>query len=524
MAVFRRRGAPGRTAAPPRGMRAASFHAPVPLLSTGVAAVDDIVCGGGVFAGSLLLFVPCVGTATASPAQLGAASLSGDYSALSHSAAASAAEAYTDLLLAYGTAQGIVSKHTVLVISDAPASFVSSLMGYVGDEDVASGGGDTEEPGAHGAGRGDPDSLTAETERMKIAWRYDVKPQLRAPRTEHSSEDEFCGVFDLTRRLSSARVDAARADGTLLLENIEKDGRDTALERAWGAIHCAAEQCRAAAADGASPVLRIVLQSYASPSWLSGGATPASLARFLVRVRGLARSLSMPSDSRRPVPCLVSGSLSPYAAAAQGAEGVNLVNRIVRLSDGCIGLSSFAASPALRRALSEYTGAVRVFRTPTIGTLANPSLRASVLRGMGSGRAPPGAKGNADGGGGGGENNLVFKVRRKRINIETLHLDTDGGVSERRTKPREGPGETRDAPPGTEDPLPGPPHAARTPRAVDAGPVRSEDAAPQPAPPAGFGGLRGLRARGLRSLGRGAAEGADVDRVSHSDPPQTLEF
>jgi elongator complex protein 4 len=35
--------------------------------------------------------------------------------------------------------------------------------------------------------------------------------------------------------------------------------------------------------------------------------------------------------------------------------------------------------------------------------------------------------------GGVGENNLAFKVTRKRFVIETFHLDVEGGVGERRT-------------------------------------------------------------------------------------------
>lgn len=34
---------------------------------------------------------------------------------------------------------------------------------------------------------------------------------------------------------------------------------------------------------------------------------------------------------------------------------------------------------------------------------------------------------------GGGENNLAFKCTRKRFILETLHLDVEGGVNERRT-------------------------------------------------------------------------------------------
>jgi elongator complex protein 4 len=37
--------------------------------------------------------------------------------------------------------------------------------------------------------------------------------------------------------------------------------------------------------------------------------------------------------------------------------------------------------------------------------------------------------------GGSGENNLAFKCTRKRLIFETLHLDLEGGVGERRTKP-----------------------------------------------------------------------------------------
>jgi elongator complex protein 4 len=36
---------------------------------------------------------------------------------------------------------------------------------------------------------------------------------------------------------------------------------------------------------------------------------------------------------------------------------------------------------------------------------------------------------------GGGENNLAFKCMRKRLVFETLHLDVEGGVGERRTTP-----------------------------------------------------------------------------------------
>ena len=36
---------------------------------------------------------------------------------------------------------------------------------------------------------------------------------------------------------------------------------------------------------------------------------------------------------------------------------------------------------------------------------------------------------------GAGENNLAFKLKRKRLVVETLHLGVEGGVGERRTEP-----------------------------------------------------------------------------------------
>ena len=34
-----------------------------------------------------------------------------------------------------------------------------------------------------------------------------------------------------------------------------------------------------------------------------------------------------------------------------------------------------------------------------------------------------------------GDNNLAFKLRRRKLVVETLHLDVEGGVGERRTTP-----------------------------------------------------------------------------------------
>lgn len=68
---------------------------------------------------------------------------------------------------------------------------------------------------------------------------------------------------------------------------------------------------------------------------------------------------------------------------------------------------------------SSHHGLVHIHTLPSPHTLLPPSDKFSTLRGLSSS----------------GENNLAFKCMRKRLIFETLHLDVEGGVGERRTTP-----------------------------------------------------------------------------------------
>ena len=72
-----------------------------------------------------------------------------------------------------------------------------------------------------------------------------------------------------------------------------------------------------------------------------------------------------------------------------------------------------------------HHGLLHIHALPAPHTLLPPSDRFSTLRGIAL----------ASGASGGGENNLAFKCMRKRLVFETLHLDVEGGVGERRTTP-----------------------------------------------------------------------------------------
>ena len=83
------------------------------------------------------------------------------------------------------------------------------------------------------------------------------------------------------------------------------------------------------------------------------------------------------------------------------------------------------ADPALSAMFPAHHGLLHIHALPAPHTLLPPSDRFSTLRGIAL----------ASGAAGGGENNLAFKCMRKRLVFETLHLDVEGGVGERRTTP-----------------------------------------------------------------------------------------
>ncbi|WFD44206.1 Elongator subunit elp4 [Malassezia psittaci] len=401
-----------------------------------------------------------------------------------------AAEPYTDLFLAYTAAQGIASEHVTVVLGPNAIGFTDCLMGRATDEAAA-----VEEK------KQEPSS-----ERMKIAWRYEHMQKSNST-PQKQKEADFCSLFDLTKRISNEDLERARSNNLLYTTT-----DDSVLSQsAWDILDQAVGQCRKQAAEGSrSPALRIVLRDWGSLSWNLGA---HQMFAWLMRLRRLARSLSMPSTGPA-IPCIVAISLSSQALI-QEAAGANLFHRLAHVADGVLGLSSFAASPTLRDVFPDSTGALRIFRTPAIGTLTNPSLRASVLRGMGTGSSSQASRG--PGGAGGGENNLAFKVRRKRLVIDTLHLDTDGGVNERRTKPKD---DTKDAvmqPQSKHQPNTQKNHAAASQplgqsieqrdsgaRAdmevtIDSSSSAPQQSKPGPATRVPFTGLKSLRQRGLQA-------------------------
>ncbi|CDW98727.1 hypothetical protein [Sporisorium scitamineum] len=561
----------------PAGVKPSSFSSPVPLISTGVPALDDLLSGGGLSSSSDLLILPFTGTAAQSAAQIGTSSTPAASAETDHASRA-AAEPYVELLLGYSIAQGIASDHVGVVIGEDVRGLLGGLMARAGDLDEKvlekigsrSTGDDaervagpsdllstvndeddadnSEHKAASRSTAEDGKSTDAQREReMKIAWRYSNMKQFNTTVNEPSSSSSeptpFCHTFDLSKRIDSRIIQHAVDQGRLEMVDISTATQSAAaaaastsrrginaFEVAYKHIEAAATKCRLQAASAPTatpPVLRIAIRALGSPAWTvaRGQSRHTETIRFLHRLKRLLRSLSLvdPSPTSPPaIPSIAVISASSFLLS-HPSPGCNLPHRMIHSVDASILMSAFATSSVLRSAFSAYTGALKVLKTPAVGTLTNPSIRSSVLRGMGTGAgagktAPGGSAGGREGGAGGGENNLAFKVRRKRLVIETLHLDVEGGVSERRTKPPKNSEEVvgvKAAPTSTKDTVTQ--GGAKSSGASGSSFVRRQPAAAvevssaaetssTPTAPKKFGGLSSLRQRGLAAAA--AASGA----------------
>ncbi len=348
----------------PAGVKPSSFSSPVPLVSTGVPALDDLLSGGGLSSGADLLIIPATGTAAQSAAQLGASSSTPASSAEIDHAARAAAEPYVELLLGYSIAQGIASGHHGVVIGEDVGSLVGGLMARAGrfgrearcaararnetstntanDEEAGPSGSlntvadddESESSTTVGGDGGETDGVESSAQRereMKIAWRYHDMKQFNTTVNEPSSSTTeptpFCQTFDLSKRIDSRitqhAVETKKLDVLDIATASTGGSRVNSYEVAYNHIKEAAERCRRQASSSSSttpPVLRISIRALGSPAWIvtRGQSVHVEVVRFLHRLKRLLRSLSLidsASTSTSPrtaaIPSIAVISISP---------------------------------------------------------------------------------------------------------------------------------------------------------------------------------------------------------------------
>lgn len=256
------------------------------------------------------------------------------------------------------------------------------------------------------------------------------------------SGDNFCRVFDLTSRLPASLIEHAVAKKQLTLLDIPSlEARP--VRRVLQQIKelLGPEETE----SSIRKPLRICIPSLGTPSWgdvePKVESHPMSVVSCLLMLHRL-----LPGNVLFPL------HIEIYAAASQTCLRVCLaalvperrvlgrprldtetwlairrlcilvgVHRqdISSLSGSPFKLTIHSANPSLSAIFPSYHGFVHIHNLPAPLALVPPSDKYSSLRGLSSS----------------GENNLAFKCMRKRLVFETLHLDLEGGVSERRTTP-----------------------------------------------------------------------------------------
>ncbi|KAJ6574826.1 Elongator complex protein 4 [Mycena capillaripes] len=307
---------------------------------------------------------------------------------------------YGELVQKYFVAQGLAAQQRVCVVGTA--AWAAECMWLP--------------PNANVNAQVDPDDEPGPNEdKITIAWRYEqMKPfQTTVAAPSATGTADACRTFDLTARVPPGIIADALAAGRLAVvpvDDVPRSGPGTirVLERLADVL----------ADHTATSPLRICVPTLGSPRW--GDLTAQDIMRFLHALRALLR--------RHPHACA-----SVSLAAEWSADPAGWHQKLGWVADAAITMDAFTANPALAAAFPGHHGLLRIHTLPAPTALVPASDRFSTLRGTG--------------GAGGGENNLGFKCTRKRLVFETVHLDVEGGVGERRTSAPPGAGATVTAPP-----------------------------------------------------------------------------
>ncbi|KAJ6519548.1 Elongator complex protein 4 [Mycena sanguinolenta] len=281
---------------------------------------------------------------------------------------------YAELVQKYFVAQGIASNQQVCFVGNDAMSWVNECMWLSSTED---------------------DVETRSDEKITIAWRYEqMKPFQTTVAASKAATADACRTFDLTTRIPPSVVAGARLVEVPL--DAGPDSTTRVLQRLTEIL-----------ADAQGGPVRICIPALGSPSW--SDLTAQDILRFLHGLRALLR--------RHPHGC-ASVSLPPEWSGDSVSAGWH--QKLGWVADGAITMAAFTANPALAATFPGHHGLLRIHTLPAPTALVPASDRFSTLRGTGTLA-------------GGGENNLGFKCTRKRLVFETVHLDVEGGVGERRT-------------------------------------------------------------------------------------------
>ncbi|XP_060032624.1 elongator complex protein 4 [Erinaceus europaeus] len=327
------------------------------LVSTGLPALDQLL-GGGLAVGTVLLIEE------------------------------DKYNTYSPMLFNYFLAEGIINGHTLLVASakENPADILQKLPAPLLDDNCKKEF--NEDVGSHETSESDI--------KMKIAWRYQLLPKMKAGPV---SSSRFGHYYDVSKRIPQELIEASKWHGFFLPEKMSPAIKEEACSMINGykkLLHFIQNVIYEEGFDGSNPqtkqrnILRIGIQSLGSPLWgddiccTENCKSSHCLMKFLYVLRGLLRtSLSV---------CIIT---VPTHLLQNKAN----VARMTNLSDVVVGLESFIGSERETNPLyKDYHGLMHIRQIPRLNNLI---CDISDVK------------------------DLAFKLKRKLFTIERLHLPPD---------------------------------------------------------------------------------------------------
>ncbi|KAF8591438.1 PAXNEB-domain-containing protein [Ramaria rubella] len=369
---FKRRGQTRLEQLP--GVRPSRSTPSICTVSTGISSLDDVL-GGGLPLGSILVVL-----------------------------APDSNTVYAELVQRYFIAQGIASGQNVCILNDSAADLASRCM-WMPDIGFSS----QESPGSQRKCGDDGDEISS----IKIAWRYESMRQFQTSIDDvESIENAYHHPLDLMCRIPEQVLHSTVTSKQLSFLSVSSpqsvNTLDSTIARLDDAL-CKVEQ-------NTSTPIRVSIPSLGCPQW--GDMLPSDVLRFLHFLRARFRQNSSSSSQMCALLTL------PSYLSQDDWGGPGWSQKLGWFSDGCITLRSFSSDPSLLSMFPSYHGFVNIHSLPAPHCLTPSGDKFSELRGLAT---------SSSFAAGGGENNLAFKCTRKRFIIETLHLDVEGGVNERRT-------------------------------------------------------------------------------------------
>ncbi|XP_055597332.1 elongator complex protein 4 isoform X2 [Uranotaenia lowii] len=293
---------------------------------------------------------------------------------------------YSRVLTKYFLAEGIVNDHAIFLASleEDPMEMMKKLPTPVDPSEQEKPTKDKQTP-----------------EEMRIAFRYN---NLSMVDLEQKPSTQLGHFFDLSKQISESelkKADMAIWDGR---QTTISDGRNFSNDKFQSLLDSILEKAKPFHVDNKAEgkernLLRICLNSIGSPLWYDTNFAQ-DLLRFLTLLKAIVR--------QHLCTCLITLPTHLF----QHLDQPGLQERLINLTDYCIGLESFAGSEKETNPMfKEYHGLLNVVKISAMNSLA-----AFVPETL----------------------DLAFKLRRRKFVIEKLHLppelgedDGQGGKSER---------------------------------------------------------------------------------------------